>query len=294
MTVKPSMTDQPFTFNVAGLLGDGLGANRTYDIENASVALPDELALAAPVPGTSAYPDQPRHHRRRTPDHGARGRVRALPSTADDADRHRPRGGVPPLDRPRGAAGRSMPPKSPRRSASPTTTSSTSSLRSATPSRSPSRSRHSIARIAPGCASSAACRSMRANTTTRMTTSIRDWRPCGHSSRLTRTDGRGRFTVDSAVGATALPPERRPAITPHARNKEPSNAMGVPKRRVSHARQGERRAHLAINCPGSSSVRMPPDEAAAPRLPELRLLPGSAGRAAEACQHRRRRLAALR
>ena len=51
MTVKPSMTDQPFTFNVAGLLGDGLGADRTYDIENASVALPDELTLAAPVSG---------------------------------------------------------------------------------------------------------------------------------------------------------------------------------------------------------------------------------------------------
>ena len=26
--------------------------------------------------------------------------------------------------------------------------------------------------------------------------------------------------------------------------------MGVPKRRVSHARQGERRAHLAIDLPG--------------------------------------------
>ena len=45
------MTDQPFTFNVAGLLGDGLGADRTYDIQNASVGLPDELALAAPISG---------------------------------------------------------------------------------------------------------------------------------------------------------------------------------------------------------------------------------------------------
>ena len=35
------------------------------------------------------------------------------------------------------------------------------------------------------------------------------------------------------------PPERQGVIT----------SMGVPKRRVSHARQGDRRAHLAITVP---------------------------------------------
>ena len=34
-----------------------------------------------------------------------------------------------------------------------------------------------------------------------------------------------------------------------AHDKEHETQMGVPKRRVSHARQGERRAHLAIELP---------------------------------------------
>jgi uncharacterized protein len=46
-----AMTDAPFLFNVAGLLNDGVGADRTYDIENASVELPDELVLADPIVG---------------------------------------------------------------------------------------------------------------------------------------------------------------------------------------------------------------------------------------------------
>jgi uncharacterized protein len=46
-----TMTDAPFLFNVAGLLSDGVGADRTYDIENASVELPDELVLADPIVG---------------------------------------------------------------------------------------------------------------------------------------------------------------------------------------------------------------------------------------------------
>ena len=49
--------------------------------------------------------------------------------------------------------------------------------------------------------------------------------------------------------------------------------MGVPKRRVSHARQGERRAHLALEPAAARGVSaLPPAEAPAPRLPELRLL----------------------
>ena len=59
-----------------------------------------------------------------------------------------------------------------------------------------------------------------------------------------------RFGVDSAVDANRGHAERRlPIATRAPRHKEPNTTMGVPKRRVSHARQGERRAHLAIELP---------------------------------------------
>ena len=45
------MTDEPFVINVAGLLGDGVGATRTIDIVDASVDLPDDLVLAEPISG---------------------------------------------------------------------------------------------------------------------------------------------------------------------------------------------------------------------------------------------------
>ena len=50
--------------------------------------------------------------------------------------------------------------------------------------------------------------------------------------------------------------------------------MGVPKRRVSHARRGESRAHLAIDLPTSRSVRTATSSTAAPRLSELRFYQG--------------------
>ena len=46
------MTDDPFLINVAGLLGDGVGATRAIDIADATVALPDELTLATPISGS--------------------------------------------------------------------------------------------------------------------------------------------------------------------------------------------------------------------------------------------------
>ncbi len=58
--------------------------------------------------------------------------------------------------------------------------------------------------------------------------------------------------------------------------------MGVPKRRVSHARQGERRSHLALElpkleeCPHCHEQKRP-----APRLSELRLLRRPPGLRAE-------------
>jgi uncharacterized protein len=46
------VTDDPFLINVAGLLGDGVGATRTLDVADATVALPDDLVLSEPIAGT--------------------------------------------------------------------------------------------------------------------------------------------------------------------------------------------------------------------------------------------------
>ena len=45
------LTDAPFAFNVAGLLGDPVGIDRTFQIADARVELPDELQLAEPISG---------------------------------------------------------------------------------------------------------------------------------------------------------------------------------------------------------------------------------------------------
>ena len=42
----------PFVINVAGLLGDDVGSKRTVEIRDATIDLPDELELAAPIEGT--------------------------------------------------------------------------------------------------------------------------------------------------------------------------------------------------------------------------------------------------
>jgi uncharacterized protein len=47
---EPS-ADRPFLWNVAGLLGDGVGSDRTFPIAGAHVALPDDLVLADPIAG---------------------------------------------------------------------------------------------------------------------------------------------------------------------------------------------------------------------------------------------------
>jgi uncharacterized protein len=50
MTASPA--DEPFVFNVAGLLADDAGAHRDYEVSDASVELPDDLTLAGPLAGT--------------------------------------------------------------------------------------------------------------------------------------------------------------------------------------------------------------------------------------------------
>ena len=66
-------TDGPFTWNVSGLLADGVGADRTYDINGATIDLPDELELAGPIFGqVRLNTDQPRGPGRRPPGHLAR------------------------------------------------------------------------------------------------------------------------------------------------------------------------------------------------------------------------------
>jgi uncharacterized protein len=49
MTLRAS--DAPFLWNVAGLLGESPGAERTYEIDGAPIDLGDDLRLAAPVAG---------------------------------------------------------------------------------------------------------------------------------------------------------------------------------------------------------------------------------------------------
>jgi uncharacterized protein len=43
--------DEPFVWNVAGLLGDTVGADRHYEVAAARVELPDELTLARSIDG---------------------------------------------------------------------------------------------------------------------------------------------------------------------------------------------------------------------------------------------------
>ncbi len=49
MSARPA--DDPLVWNVAGLLGDAVGADRDYDVENVTIELPDELRLAEPING---------------------------------------------------------------------------------------------------------------------------------------------------------------------------------------------------------------------------------------------------
>jgi uncharacterized protein len=49
MTVPAS--DEPFLWNVAGLLGEAAGAERTHDIEAATIDLGEDLRLAGPIAG---------------------------------------------------------------------------------------------------------------------------------------------------------------------------------------------------------------------------------------------------
>nr|MBA2300819.1 DUF177 domain-containing protein [Chloroflexota bacterium] len=43
--------DSSFVWNVAGLLGDSVGAHRDYEVADAQIELPDELTLAGPIGG---------------------------------------------------------------------------------------------------------------------------------------------------------------------------------------------------------------------------------------------------
>ena len=45
------LPDGPFIWNVAGLLADGPGADRTYEIPEAKIDLPDGLDLVGPITG---------------------------------------------------------------------------------------------------------------------------------------------------------------------------------------------------------------------------------------------------
>lgn len=44
-------TDAPLAWNVAGLLGDDIGTDRVFEVDAASIALSEDLALAQPIGG---------------------------------------------------------------------------------------------------------------------------------------------------------------------------------------------------------------------------------------------------
>jgi uncharacterized protein len=49
--VSAPSADGPLAWNVAGLLADGVGADRSYDVADISIELPDDLELASPIAG---------------------------------------------------------------------------------------------------------------------------------------------------------------------------------------------------------------------------------------------------
>ena len=49
--MNASTVGGPFAWNVAGLLGDTVGALRTYEIADATLDLPEDLVLARPISG---------------------------------------------------------------------------------------------------------------------------------------------------------------------------------------------------------------------------------------------------
>ena len=202
--------DEPFLLNVAGLLGDTVGADRDYDIADATrrpagrtrLAEPDRRPGAADARRTAASSP--------TADltHGARGGVRPLPPAARPfpLDLAIEEEYLPSIDL---ATGRPVPADD-----EPDALRLTdhheldlAPVGRATRSRSPSRSPRSTARTAPACARPAACRSTRARTTTRPTTSTRGSRRCAAFRRRRRgLTSRAGFAVDSALGAARRHP----------------------------------------------------------------------------------------
>ena len=155
--------DDPFLWNVAGLLSDTVGADRHYDVADARVELPDELTLAEPIDGRVRLTHTNRGILARAqPPHGARDGVRPLPPADHRAPGPGDRGRVPALARHRDGQARGRRRRARCSSGSTTTTSSTLSPPCATRSRWPSRSPRSTARTARACARPAACRSTRA------------------------------------------------------------------------------------------------------------------------------------
>jgi uncharacterized protein len=49
MNARP--TDQPLTWNVGGLLADSVGSDRSYDVRDVEIELPEGLQLASPISG---------------------------------------------------------------------------------------------------------------------------------------------------------------------------------------------------------------------------------------------------
>jgi uncharacterized protein len=49
--MSPQPSEEPLSWNVAGLLADSVGSTRTYDVSDVEIELPEGLELASPIAG---------------------------------------------------------------------------------------------------------------------------------------------------------------------------------------------------------------------------------------------------
>ena len=190
MSVRPA--DGPLVFNVAGLLGDGLGAKRTVVVDDARIDLPDELVLAGTIRGEVQLTHESRgilvDARLTTALAGEC--ARCLRPLTTPIDIRLEEEYLPSIDL---TTGKPVPADDAEPEALRLTDHHEVDLEPSV------RDAISLAEpIAPLdrpdcpglCASSAGCPWTRASTTIPTTTSTRAWRPCAASRRTTRPDPR--------------------------------------------------------------------------------------------------------
>ena len=263
---RPSPPDGPLGWNVAGLLGDERRADRVYDVARRHDRPAATISSSRPDRGPRPADPTNRGSSSTPARHGARRGVQPLPARRRGPARARDRGGGPARRSTSRPAGRCRSTTSPTPAPDrPPRARPRAPVRDAI--RSPSRSRRSDRRTAPGlCVVCGEPLDEGVHDHPR-TTSTRGSRRCAGFTVDDDVTTGPDFAVDSAVGRGAVPAVRQPDPRPAHRDPRLTEGardpMGVPKRRVSHARQGERRAHLAIEpaaleeCPHCHETKQP-------------------------------------